>query len=346
MNTLVVKSMNITRMNVSQMAASQMAASQMAASQMAVVAERARCNLNSGVAAVESVPQKSSRGPLHMLWLCLGLVGVLLLQTGCGLTTRGATRKAAFQAQYAYVRADMKSELVKFDNYSKYERLQTIARRHYLKATRAGLKGLNRKYPGFEDGLLANPQAAAERLQKEDMDLIYWTGAAWLAAISISLDNVALVGQLPQPTAMLERALVLDPDYDQGALHEIFLALDMSRSEALGGGEKRAIEHYQRAIELSKGKRASVFVAYASSYAVKLQKREIFDEALKKALAIDVSRGAENRLVNRLSQKKARYMQQHAEDLFDSSVLELEDELETAQPENQATPETSGEKSP
>ena len=133
---------------------------------------------------------------------------------------------------------------------------------------------------------------------------------------------------LPEPTALLERALVLDPDYDQGALHEIFLALDMSRSEALGGGEKRALAHYQRAVELSKGKRASVFVGYASSYAVKRQERAAFDEALAKALSIDTSRGTENRLVNRLAQKKARYMQAHVEDLFDSDVLEPEGESE------------------
>jgi len=264
---------------------------------------------------------------LNSLVLLLGI-----LSMGCAATPRAATRSAAFHAQYAYVRADLKSELVKFDDYSRYEHLQNVARNHYLKAAKLGMKGLEKRYPGFGKGLEADPNAAAARLQLGDMALMYWTGAAWLAAISISLDKVALVGQLPQPVAILERALQLNPDYDAGALHEIFLALDMSRSDALGGGEARALAHYQRALELTKGQKASVYVSYASSYAVKKQERKSFDEALSKALAIDTHRGADNRFVNRLAQKKARYMMQHVEDLFDSDVLEGEDSGEAAPP--------------
>lgn len=256
--------------------------------------------------------------------LRLGLMAVLLslVLGGCAITPGAATRNTARLTQLAYVRADLKSDLVKYENYSRHLKLQDKARKRYRHAVQVGLKGLEKRYPGFRAALSDNPTAAVAQLKASDLDLIFWTSAAWMSAISISLDKVELLGQLPQPTALLERALVLEPDYEEGTLHEVFMALDMTRDATMGGGEASARAHYARALELSKGQRASLFVGYATSIAVKKQDRAEFEASLKRALELDPKQTGENRIANTLSQRKARYLLAHVEDLFDSAVEE------------------------
>lgn len=267
-------------------------------------------------------PDQSKPTPPTKPWHWLhGLVFVTTcLLLGCSAPTRTAT-----VTQLTYARADLKSELTKFEDYDKHLRYQDKARRGYLKAKRIGLKALEKRHPGFQAALEAEPSQAVSQLTKEELDLTFWTGAAWMAAISISIDNARLLAELPQATALLERVLALEPDYDQGSLQEIFMALNMSRPELLGGGLTRAQANYERALALSGGKRASVFVGYATSVAVKQQDRQAFEGALNKALEIDPNAQKEGRLANKLAQKKARYLLSHVEDLFEGDVPTEED---------------------
>lgn len=271
-------------------------------------------------------PQRVLRLP-HV-WLQSLLVVVALLMMACAAPKRTAT-----VTQLTYARSDLKSELTKFEDYDKHLRYQDKARRGYLKARNIGLKALEKQHPGFRAALQNNPAQAVLQLDKEELDLTFWTGAAWMAAISISIDKAELLAELPQATALLERVLVLEPDYDSGGLQEIFMALNMSRPEALGGGLNRALANYERALSLSGGKRASVFVGYATAIAVKQQDRKAFEAALARALAINPKAQDEGRLANKLAQKKARYLLRHVEELFEDDVL-----MEEADPASAPTP--------
>lgn len=241
---------------------------------------------------------------------------------------------AAGFTQYAYARADLRGELIRFEDYKGYQQLQGLARKRYARAVRWGLEGLSIRHRDFTARLASDPALAVAQTRRADLELLYWTGAAWLASISISVDNVALIAQMPQAVALLERASVLDPDYARGGLHEFMMALDMARGSALGGGLEKARAHFERALALSEGKRASVFVGYATAIAVKQQDRQAFDQMLARALAIDPAQTPEDRLSNLLSQEKARMLQAHVEDLFDSDVLEAvpEEGAESSQP--------------
>src|SRR5688500_11700067 len=101
-------------------------------------------------------------------------------------------------------------------------------------------------------------------MRKEDVPLLYWTGAAWGKAVSLSLDRPALIGDLPAVQALIQRALQLDDSYDAGALHEVMIAL-ASAPEAMGGSPERAQHHFERALVLSRGAAASPYVTFARS---------------------------------------------------------------------------------
>src|SRR5882672_12679701 len=71
--------------------------------------------------------------------------------------------------------------------------LRSRAKRLYLRARNYGLRGLEVKHSNFDQALRRNPKAAVRVATSTDVPLLYWTAAAWGAAISISKDDPALV---------------------------------------------------------------------------------------------------------------------------------------------------------
>jgi len=195
------------------------------------------------------------------------------------------------------------------------ERIRKRARRLHLRGHRYGVRALELAVPGVGERLKEDPKAAAAVLAAEEIDAIYWTGAPLAAAISLSADDMELVAQLPVMEALMNRALELDPDWSDGAVHEFFISYE-GRSAAMGGSATRAQEHFTRAVELTGGQKASPYVALAEAVAVKAQDREMFDKLIKRALAIDPDAVPKYRLINIISQDQARWMRDHVEDLI------------------------------
>ena len=127
---------------------------------------------------------------------------------------------------------------------------------------------------------------------------------------------MALIGDLPAVTAIMEKALKLDPDWQNGAIHEFFIVYDAARSEAEGGGLASAEYHFSRAIALNQDRSISPLVLLAESVCIKQQNRQQFEALLKQSLAFDVNRYPEYRLANIISQRKARYLLDNIDALF------------------------------
>jgi predicted anti-sigma-YlaC factor YlaD len=92
----------------------------------------------------------------------------------------------------------------------------------------------------------------------------------------------------------------------------------------MGGSLKKARDHYERALAISRGKSATPYLSLATSVTVKEQNLKEFKELLSKALAIDPEAVPESRLVNTLNQRKAQWLLEHADDFF----VESEDPVE------------------
>ena len=162
---------------------------------------------------------------------------------------------------------------------------------------------------------------------EEDVESLYYLGGAWLLAISLGLDQPALVADLPAARELLDRALELDEDYERGALHAAFITLE-SVGEAMGGSHARAREHFARAVELSDGLDAGPYVSLATGVAVAEENREEFRELLETAIAIDPDEQPSNRLLNLIAQKRARVLLDHIDDLFFEPLDALDDDPE------------------
>jgi predicted anti-sigma-YlaC factor YlaD len=116
--------------------------------------------------------------------------------------------------------------------------------------------------------------------------------------------------------AIMNRALALDESYDEGALHEFFVLYHGSRSEAQGGGAKRARGHFQRALALAHNRKLSPLVSYAETVSVETQNKAEFTQLLKQVIAADVDRHPNYRLVNMLAQRRAQWLLGRVSELF------------------------------
>ena len=73
---------------------------------------------------------------------------------------------------------------------------------------------------------------------------------------------------------------------------------------------------FERALALSGGKRAGLYLTYAEVAAVPAQDRELFEDMLKKALAVDPEQYENYRLVNSLAHRRAQWLNARIDDLF------------------------------
>jgi predicted anti-sigma-YlaC factor YlaD len=191
------------------------------------------------------------------------------------------------------------------------------ARRLLLRAREYGVRGLSVGREGFPSGLSADPSAAAARIGAEDVPLLYWTGAAWSLAVSTSPDDPSLLADLPRIEALMRRALALDERYDDGAIHEFFVAFEGGRPEAMGGSLERARHHMEKAMALSAGRKISPLVTFAETVSVRIQDRKGFLDLLDRAIAFDARSAApERRLGNLVSQRRARWLEGRVDELF------------------------------
>jgi predicted anti-sigma-YlaC factor YlaD len=229
---------------------------------------------------------------------------------------------------YAYIGPQQQLDRVKDSDLDEASRYRARVRRLYLRANEYGLRGLEASHKGFSADLSSAPRSAVTILRKKDVPLIYWTAASLGLAISNSRDDVHLIARIPEVEALLDRALDLDEKWQDGALHSFAIVLAAARPGNVD--YEKVSQHYQRALELSKGKDAGLHVTYAESVSVPNQRRGEFEDLLTRALAVDPDEAKDTKLLNVLAQERARWLLGRIDDL----ILSAEKELATGK-ENQ-----------
>ncbi|MEX2301715.1 MAG: TRAP transporter TatT component family protein [Bryobacterales bacterium] len=226
---------------------------------------------------------------------------------------------------YSYAYVDFRGEMIEDENLDRARQLRDRARKLYLRAHDYGLRGLELSYPGFRQQIFSDPAGAVqqivnERAKQKHIELLYWSAASLGLAISISRNDAAMLARLPEVEALLDRALHLDEGWREGSLH----AFKVQLAAATPGEPDYDVikKHYERALQLSQGKDAGLYLAYAETVAVPRQNRAEFDALIEKALAVDVNAEPNRRLLNALAHRRAEWLRERADDL----ILTLEPE--------------------
>jgi predicted anti-sigma-YlaC factor YlaD len=218
--------------------------------------------------------------------------------------------------QYAHAYVLQPAQMLESENLHSARKMRTRAKSLFLRARQYGIQALDIEHPGFSKTIFTDPAAAVEDMERKDVAALFWTGAAWGSAISAAKSDMSLIGDLPIVTTIMEKALKLNPDWHNGAIHEFFIVYNSARSEADGGGLASAEYHFSRAMALNQGHSIGPLVLLAESACIKQQNRQRFEYLLKQSMAFDVNCCPEYRLANIMAQRKARYLLDNIDSFF------------------------------
>jgi predicted anti-sigma-YlaC factor YlaD len=219
--------------------------------------------------------------------------------------------------EYAYGALQQEADLVEAKDLARATELRNRARKLYLRALGYGFRGLEVRLPGLRRQLQSDPDPAhaLAGTTRAQVPLLYWTGAAWGAAIAISKDDPELTADQSRAAALIQRGLALDEGFGAGAGHDFMIAYEGGRA-AVGGSIEEARRHLRRALELSQGHRAAPLVGFAETVSVGRQDKAEFKQLLGQALAVDVDAVPDFRLANVLAQRRARWLLGRVDELF------------------------------
>ncbi len=213
---------------------------------------------------------------------------------------------------YAYLMADRADRLDARD-LTRARQLRRRAGKLFLRGRDHALHALETRHPGWGALLREDRDEALAALDVEDVPYLYWGGATWAGALGADKNDLNLIAELPTAGAMVGRVLELDETYEEGAVHEFFIAYEGGRP---GGSAELARAHYARALELSGGLRGSVHLALAEAVMVQEQDLEAFRALVAAALAVDPDAVRRHRLVNTIARRRAVWLETRIPDLF------------------------------
>lgn len=199
------------------------------------------------------------------------------------------------------------------DDLKAARKLKARASKLFIRGRDYALRALEQRHAGFTNGLKADRKAMLAQTDAEDVPFLYLAGAGWAGALGADTGNLGLVAELPTAGALVGRVLEVDETYNQGAAHEFMISYEAARP---GGSNAAARRHYDRALALSEGKRASVHVALAEAVSVAQQDVMEFRAMLKAARAVDVDEDPDGRLLNVIARERAAWLAERIPDLF------------------------------
>ena len=217
--------------------------------------------------------------------------------------------------QYAQAFVVQPADFLEDTDLTESRRQRQRGGRLFLRARGYCLRAMEAAHKGVTARLAVAPVEALRKTRKKDVPLLFWTGASWAGAINVSRSEYDLVADLGVAHELLKRALALQPDWEQGMVHELLISLEAARAPN-GGSFERAREHFRLAMEASGGKKIGPLVTVAESVAVKEQDYAEFKRLLTKALEFDTDSAPDNRLANTLAQRRAQWLLDREEDLF------------------------------
>jgi len=162
-----------------------------------------------------------------------------------------------------------------------------------------------------------------------------------MGAFSTDPFDFSLGPHVYKPVALIYKALELDEDYNNGAIHDLLISINSSLPDALmykpnedkisqtaiftkeyytpldiSNGFDKARYHFDRSLEISGGINAGTYINLASTVSVNEQNYEEFEYLLNMAIEIDPDMYPEMRLAGIIYRDKAQWLLDNREDYF------------------------------
>jgi predicted anti-sigma-YlaC factor YlaD len=209
--------------------------------------------------------------------------------------------------QYAHAFLDWEARKIEDDDPARAAELRARAANLFLRARDYAAAALALRHPHLLKRLPDQPHAALDACDASDVPALTWYGIAWASLIAANPSDMQEVARLPVVEAVMRHAYALDPDAEDGILHDFFIAFEGSRSPAAGGDPARAEAAFERAVKITRGASASPYVTLATTVAIQQQDAARFRDLLNQALAVDPDAAPHLRLANAIARDKATW---------------------------------------
>ncbi len=217
---------------------------------------------------------------------------------------------------YSYGFIHFPADTLPLEDIDQKKQMHRRAKKMYLRARGYGLDGLEIKYPGFKKGLASNCDSLLALTEKEDTDILYWTGLSWMGAFTVHKFDMKLALSVPRAIKVMKRVAELDPDYGDGAIDEFLITFYGAMPQSMGGDKEKAKYHFDRAVKLTEGKSAGPYTAYATAVAIEAQDRDLFEALMKKAKKIKPEYVRDELLYRTIQHERAVWYLKHVDDFF------------------------------
>jgi hypothetical protein len=224
------------------------------------------------------------------------------------------------QAYGAYALVFLEDELDSAEEGS--ETADAIAlrvRTMYMRSHGNALKLLEEQESGFKAAFKKGGKALKQALADCDEDEVaglFWAGMALGSAINVSRNDAAMIYLIPKAKALIQRVIELDERYFFAGGHLVMGVILGGMPEGLGGKPKKAKEHFEKALKLTKRKALLIHVLYAQFPAVQLQDKELFKKLLDEVVKADLEILPDQKLMNVAAKRRAKRLLARMDRLF------------------------------
>jgi len=219
---------------------------------------------------------------------------------------------------FAFAEDDMElADLAGDDDMAEYHKQRASSL--YTRAIGYGTQWMEAKHPGFDAAAKSGREADMVSYlkqfdDKEDADILYWTGQAWAARVNVTKE-IALIGTLYVGLKMVERTVELDANYESGTPWMLLASVKSSTGAATLGPQsfQQAAALFDKAEQIAGGHVLLIRVQRALNYACHMDDGspgrkasfDLYSKLLNEVLTID-DPTPQFRLINSISKRRAR----------------------------------------
>ena len=234
-------------------------------------------------------------------------------------------KTARAYSSYAGFIEDKMEEAEIAGDYETAEDMRARAIDLYIRSEKYALKALAKSDKTFSEVRTVDMtvfQKALQKLEKKDVEPLFWTAYSIARGISLQKDDPMQVIDLARVELMMQRVLELDETFYFGSAHLFYAVYYGDRAISIGGDPEKAKEHIAHVERINNGKFLMSKLYLARYYAYPTQDVTLFKQSLKEVLDApsDIYPGEE--AATSLAKSRAKRLLDQVDDLFDPEMEE------------------------
>jgi len=186
----------------------------------------------------------------------------------------------------------------------------------YLRGVNYGIRALPKKKKFTKKTPPKKLEKILQKYTKEEVPALFWTGYNWGLYTMQNLDKTENLLNLAKVELIMRRCFELDESYYFYSVDLFYGAYYAGRPRILGGNPEKGKEFFINNITKNKNKILLGKLFYAQYYAIQNYDEKLFDKLIDEILNFDLEQNPHLRLLNAISQKKAKNLKEKKELYF------------------------------